>query len=189
MKHLIILFFAFATVTAFSQSTWNIDQAHSKIGFSVTHMAISEVEGTFKDFSGKAVSKADDFNGATVDFTAKVASLSTDNEKRDGHLTSDDFFNAEKFPEVKFSGKLVKEGDKYFLKGAFTMRDVTKQVSFPVTYGGSIDTGNGMKAGFKVMGRVNRQEYGLKWTKNLGSGELVVGDEVDIICKIELNKA
>lgn len=175
--------------SAFSQSTWTADKAHSKIGFNVTHMAISEVEGTFKDYDAKVTSKSDDFNGADVEFTAEIATINTNNEKRDGHLKSDDFFNAEKFPQIKFKGKLVKEGGKYLLKGDFTIRDGTKQVSFPVTYGGTIDTGKGMKAGFKVTGKVNRQDYGLKWSNKLGSGELVVSDEVDIVCNLELNKS
>lgn len=190
MKQLTTILFALlVSGTAFSQSTWTADKPHSKIGFNVTHMAISEVEGTFKDYDVKVVSKSDDFTGADVEFTAEVASVDTDNERRDGHLKSDDFFNAEKFPQIKFKGKLVKEGGKYLLKGDFTMRDVTKQVSFPVTYGGTIDTGKGMKAGFKVTGKVNRQDYGLKWNNKLGGGELVVADQVEILCKLELNKS
>jgi len=82
----------------------------------------------------------------------------------------------------------VKEGGKYQLKGDFTMRDVTKPVVFDVTYGGSIDTGRGVKAGFKLNGKINRLEYGLKWSNKLASGELAVADAVEIVCKIELNK-
>src|SRR6188768_4234322 len=106
----------FSGVT-FAQTTWTIDKNHSKIGFNVTHMAVSEVEGKFNDFDGSIVSKADDFNGAQVQFTAKTASVDTDNEKRDGHLKSPDFFEAEKFPEITFKGNLVKNGAKYTLKG------------------------------------------------------------------------
>ena len=93
---------------AFGQGTWRIDQAHSKIGFNVTHMMISEVEGNFKQFEGKVTAKSEDFNGAEVEFIAQVASVNTENEKRDGHLRSDDFFNAEKFPTISFKGNLVK---------------------------------------------------------------------------------
>lgn len=177
------------SASASAQTTWNIDKSHSRIGFSVVHMAISDVEGSFKDFNGKVVSKSEDFNGADVEFTAKVSSINTDNERRDGHLQGDDFFNAEKYPEVKFKGNLVKEGTKYKLKGNFTMRDVTKPVEFDVVYGGKIDTGKGTKAGFKINGKVNRQDYGLKWSNKLASGELVVSDEVEITGKIELDKA
>lgn len=185
----ILLFTLLISGSSFAQTTWNIDKAHSKISFNVVHMAITEVEGTFNDFDAKVVSPSDDFHNAEVEFTAKVASISTENERRDNHLKSDDFFNAEKFPEIKFKGKLVKEGDGYKLKGDFTMRDVTKAVTFDVVHGGTVDTGRGVKAGFKVNGKINRHDYNVKWDNKLGGGELVVSDLVDIICKIEMNKA
>jgi polyisoprenoid-binding protein YceI len=174
--------------SAFAQSTWSVDKSHSKIGFSVPHMAVSEVEGNFKEFDGSIVSKSADFNGAEVTFTAKTASIDTDNEKRDGHLKSADFFDAEKYPEVSFKGNLVKAGKKYKLKGNFTMHGVTKPVEFDVTYGGTINTGKGEKAGFKLIGKLNRQDYGLTWSNKVPTGELVVGDIVEIVGKIEVDK-
>ncbi|MEQ9592071.1 MAG: YceI family protein [Cyclobacteriaceae bacterium] len=185
----IMIAFLLAGVVAFGQSTWNIDQAHSKIGFNVTHMVVSEVEGNFKQFEGKVVSKSDDFSGAEVSFTAQVASVDTDNERRDGHLRSDDFFSADKFPTISFTGNIVKNGSDYQLKGKLTMRGETKDVEFDVTYGGTVNTGKVMKAGFKLSGSLNRQDYGLKWSNKLESGEYVVSDEVEIECKLELNKA
>ena len=173
---------------ASAQTKWAIDKGHTNIQFNATHMVVAEVNGSFKEFDGSVISKSDDFNGAEVEFTAKTASINTGVENRDNHLKSDDFFNAEKFPEIKFKGTLVKEGGKYQLKGDFTMRDVTKPVVFDVTYGGSIDTGRGVKAGFKLNGKINRLEYGLKWSNKLASGELAVADAVEIVCKIELNK-
>jgi polyisoprenoid-binding protein YceI len=188
-KILVLISAAMVAFASFGQTKWDLDKAHSKVGFSVVHMAVTETEGYFKDFDVKVSSTSDDFNGATVEFTAQVASINTDNERRDDHLKSDDFFNAEKFPTVTFKGKIVKEGVKYLLKGDFTMRDVTKSVTFELKYGGTVDTGRGVKAGFKVTGVINRQEYGLKWANKLASGEMVVADDVEIICKIELNKA
>lgn len=188
MKFLLLIILL-ASGTTFAQSTWVIDKPHSKISFNVIHMAITEVEGEFTDFDAKVTSTSDDFHNADVEFTAKVASIDTENDRRDNHLRSDDFFNAEKFPEIKFKGKLVKEGNGYKLKGDFTMRDVTKPVTFDVTYGGTVDTGRGVKAGFKVTGKVNRKDYNLKWDNRLAGGELVVSDDVDIVCKIEMNKA
>ena len=182
---LALLFVAGAT---FAQTTWTIDKAHSKVGFNVAHMAVSEVEGNFKDFDGSVISKADDFNGAEVSFSGKTASIDTDNERRDGHLKSPDFFEAEKYPDFSFKGKLVKDGGKYKLKGDLTLKGVTKPVEFDVTYGGSIDTGRGIKAGFKLVGQINRQDFGLTWSNKLASGEMVVSDKVDVICKIELDK-
>jgi polyisoprenoid-binding protein YceI len=181
--------FLFVTGIATAQTTWNLDKAHTNIQFNVTHMVVSEVNGAFTDFDGAIVSKSDDFNGAEVTFTAKTASVNTGNENRDKHLKSDDFFNAEQFPEIKFTGTILKTGGKYQLKGDFTMRDVTKPVVFDITYGGQIDTGRGVKAGFKFTGKVNRLEYGLKWSNKLASGELAVADEVEVVVKVELNKA
>lgn len=174
--------------STFAQTTWNIDKVHSKIGFSVVHMVVSETEGTFKDYAATVISKSDDFNGAEVSFTAKVASISTENERRDGHLKSPDFFDAEKFPEITFKGNLVKEGGKYKLKGDFTMKGVTKKVEFDVTYGGVINTGRGTKAGFKVLGTINRQDYGVAWSSKMAGGEMVVSDDVTLLIKIELDK-
>ena len=171
-----------------AQTKWEVDKAHSKISFLATHMMVAEVEGQFQDFSASIASPAEDFTGADVEFVAKVASIDTDNERRDNHLKSDDFFNAEEFPEVKFKGKLVKEGGKYYLKGDFTMRDVTKQVTFDVAYGGQVKAGNGTKAGFKVTGTVDRTEFGLKWNQALEAGGWAVSPEIDIVCRIELNK-
>jgi polyisoprenoid-binding protein YceI len=190
MKKLNTLFVALLVAgAAAAQTNWTLDKGHSSIAFSVAHMVVSETTGNFKEFDVKAVSKSDDFAGAEVEFTAKTASVFTDNEKRDGHLKSDDFFNAEKFPEIKFKGTIVKEGSKYVLKGNLTMRDVTKAVSFDITYGGKIKAFGGEKSGFKFTGKVNRQDYGLKFNKALEGGGLVVGDEVEFTCKIELNKA
>jgi len=184
----VLMMLLFVAGSAFAQTTWTVDKAHSKIGFSVPHMAISEVEGNFKEFDASIVSSADDFNGAEVTFTAKTASIDTDNERRDNHLKSADFFDAEKNPEVAFKGNLIKSGNKYKLKGNLTMHGVTKPIEFDVTYGGTMKTGRGDKAGFKIVGKVNRQDYGLTWSNKTPTGELVVGDEVDIIGKIEVDK-
>ena len=173
---------------AFAQTTWTLDKNHTKIGFVVTHMAVSEVEGRFNDFEGSIVSKADDFNGAEVNFAAKAASIDTENEKRNSDLKSPNFFDVEKYPDITFKGTLVKEAGKYKLKGDFTMRGVTKKVEFDVAYGGQIDTGRGRKAGFKLTGKINRQDYGLTWANKVPTGEMVVSDDVEIVCKIEADK-
>lgn len=189
MKKLIASLLSLVIVTSvFAQTTWTIDKSHSKVGFNVIHMAVSEVEGKFNEFDGTIVSKSDDFNGAEISFVAKTTSVDTDNERRDTHLKSPDFFEAEKFPEITFKGNLVKNGGKYKLVGDFTMKGVTKKVEFDVTYGGSITTERGAKAGFKLSGSINRQEYGLSWNNKLSGGELAVSDNVDLIVKIELNK-
>ena len=172
-----------------TQTKWNIDKSHSNIRFTVVHMLISEVDGEFNEFDGSVTSKSDDFNGATIEFSANTASVDTKNERRDNHLKSDDFFNAESFPKISFKGKLEKEGKNYFLVGDLTMRDVTKKVKFETKYLGSMQNGDrGRKAGFKITGTVNRFDYGLKWDRAVEAGGLVVGEDVEITCKIELNE-
>jgi polyisoprenoid-binding protein YceI len=173
---------------AFAQTTWTIDNVHSKIGFSVTHMAVAETEGKFNEYEGTVVSKSDDFNGAEVNFTAKAASIDTDNERRDGHLKSPDFFDVEKFPNITFKGNLVKNGNGYKLKGDLTMKGVTKKVEFDVTGGQTVNTGRGIKSGFKFTASINRQDYGLTWSNKVPTGEMVVGDEVQLTIKVELDK-
>ena len=173
---------------AVAQTTWNIDNVHSKIGFSVSHMAVAETEGKFNDYQGTVVTKANDFNGAEVSFSAKTASIDTDNEKRDGHLKSADFFDAEKYPEISFKGNLKKDGSKYKLVGNLTMHGVTKPVEFAVTGGNTVDTGRGIKSGFKFTGTINRKDYGLTWSHSTPTGELVVGDDVELSIKVELDK-
>lgn len=172
-----------------AQTNWTVDKAHTTIGFNVTHLVISEVEGEFKEFDAKVTSTSDDFAGSEVSFTAKVASIDTDNEQRDNHLKSEDFFNAEKNPELKFSGKIQKDGDKYKLVGKLTMRETTKDVTFDVKYNGTIkDPWGNIKSGFKITGTVNRKEYGLKWGALTEAGGAVVADEVSIVCNVELQK-
>jgi polyisoprenoid-binding protein YceI len=184
----VLLALLFVAAGAVAQTTWTIDKSHSRIGFAVPHYAITEVEGNFKDFDASVVSKGDDFNGAEVTFSAKTASIDTDNERRDTHLKSKDFFDADGNPEVSFKGLLSKDGGKYKLKGDLTMKGVTKPVEFEVVYGGTMNTGRGMKAGFKLTGQVNRQEFGVTYGGKTPTGELVIGDNVTIVCKIELDK-
>ena len=189
MKRTILLLFVTLLVGgASAQSTWTVDKSHSKIGFSVTHMVVAETEGQFKTFDINVNTPKDDFNGAAVEFTADVASIDTENEKRDGHLKSEDFFNAEKYPAITFKGKLEKVGAKYQLKGDLTIKETTKPVTLDVAYGGNVKAFGGERAGFKVTGSIKRFDYGLKWDKTIEDGSLVVGDEVQIIGKIELQK-
>jgi len=120
-----------------------------------------------------------------------VNSVNTDNERRDGHLKSDDFFNAEKFPKMTFVSKSFKPlgGNKYKLTGDLTIRDVTKTVEFDVTYGGQINTGRGIKAGFKARATIDRLQYGLKYAPALEAGGLAVGKDVEIIVNLEMDQA
>ncbi|UII24526.1 YceI family protein [Fulvivirga maritima] len=188
-----VLFSLFALVIAATavsaQTKWDLDKAHTKIGFSVSHMTISEVEGSFQEFDGGVTSSSDDFDGAEITFTAKTASIDTDVEQRNEHLKSEDFFNVAKYPELTFKGKLKKSGKKYKLTGDFTLLGVTKTVTFDVKYNGTVvDPYGNTKAGFQITGTIDRTEYGMKWNATLDAGGLLVGEEVEITSNVELQK-
>lgn len=186
---LVLLFFS---VTSFAQQTiWKFDKAHSQVQFKVTHLVISEVTGSFKDFDGTVKTVGEDFATTEIEFTIQTKSINTGVEKRDNHLRSDDFFNAEKFPQIVFKSKSMRKvGDnKYKLVGDLTIRDVTKQVELDVVLGGMVNDGSGnRRAGFKLTGTVNRFDYNLKWNALIEAGGAVVGPEVEIICNVELVK-
>jgi len=152
---------------------------------------ISEVTGNFGSFDGQVTSGSEDFAGGKVNFTVDVASIDTENERRDNHLRSDDFFNAEMYPKITFSNGTLEhvDGKNYKLKGELTIRDVTKPVEMEVRHGGTIVDNNGnTKAGFKVTGVINRFDYNVKFDAAMEAGGLVVGEEVEIVCNVELKK-
>lgn len=192
LKTLTIIILTFAFLNAQNKETlWVVDKAHTKIGFAVTHLLISEVEGYFKDFDIKVISNGDNFENAKIEFTAKTASIFTDNERRDEHLRSDDFFNSEKFPEMKFVSKSFKKVGKnnYKLIGDLTIRDVTKQITLDVIYNGTVkDPWGNTKAGFNVSGQLNRFDYGLKWNALTELGGAVVDKIVKLRIHVELTK-
>ena len=189
MKRVLSLIAAFfiLAVGAVAQTTWLVDNVHSNVKFSVTHLIISEVEGSFNVYSGALTFENSDLENAEVDFTVDVASINTDNVMRDGHLKSDDFFNAEQFPKMTFKGIAWKKLDdkRYELEGDLTIRDVTKRVTFAVVFGGTIkDPWGNMKAGFKATTTINRFEYGLKWNALTEAGGATVGKDVGIMLNL-----
>ncbi len=193
MKRVILITAAIlAQGVLFAQTKWNADIVHSSVKFTVEHLVISEVEGSFKAFNGTMTSDKPDFQGAAIDFTVDVNSISTDNNMRDTHLKSDDFFNAQKYPKMIFKSTSFKKvaGNKYVLTGNLTIRDVTKSVKFDVTYGGTAKDGNGnTKAGFKATAVVNRFDYGLKWNNLTEAGGMTVGKDVTISLRLEFAQA
>lgn len=181
-------------IGAKAQVNWKIDNSHTKMGFSVTHMTVTETEGKFKTYEGSISSKSEtDFTDANVEISLDVASINTDDEKRDGHLKSGDFFDAEKYPKITFKSTSIKKGkakNSYIITGDLTMKGITKKVTFNgVHIGKSIKSPWGTtNTGFAVTGVVNRQEFGVSWNKSLDAGGVVVGDLVKISCQIELIK-
>lgn len=176
---------------AFAADTYEIDQAHSYIGFSVRHMVIATVKGNFTDFSGTIVFDSTDLSKSSVNVTIKTASINTYNTRRDDHLRSADFFDAANFPEITFvSESITKTDNGYLAKGKFTMRGVTKEIELPFQILGIITGSDGSaKMGVDVTPiTINRQEYGLKWSKLTETGGLVAGDDITIEIHLELNK-
>lgn len=193
MKKISIVFLALILQLAVTaQSKWTLDPAHSNVRFTVPHLVISEVEGSFSKFDGSVSHNKPDFTDASIQFTVDVASVDTDNERRDGHLKSDDFFNAEKYPQMKFQSTSFKKisDNKYELNGNLTIRDVTKPVKFDVVYGGTAKDGRGTtKAGFKATTTINRFDYGLKWNAITEAGGATVGQDVTIDLKLQFAKS
>ena len=172
-------------------ATWLIDPAHSEVQFKVRHLVISTVTGSFKKFECTVQSEKDDFSDASVQFSAETASIDTNNEQRDAHLKSDDFFNAEKYPKITFVSTRIEKrtGEEYTLIGNLTIRDVTKPITLKVEYGGQTVDGYGQtKAGFEVTGKLKRHEYNLKWNALTEGGGVVVSDEVRLILNVQLIK-
>ncbi|HXH17810.1 MAG TPA: YceI family protein [Chitinophagales bacterium] len=193
MKALLVSIAVMSSVLFSSAQTtkWELDKAHTTISFRSVHLLISKVTGHFEEYDATIHSDREDFSDLKVEFTAKVASLNTGIEMRDNHLKSDDFFNAEKYPNITFKSTSFKKiGDgKYKLAGQLTIRDVTKPIELDVTYGGTIKDPYGKtRAGFEITGKLNRFDYGLKWNAALETGGLVVGEMIDIICSVEIIK-
>ncbi len=171
-----------------STNKWVIDPTHSEIQFKVKHLVISTVTGSFKDFEG-SMEFDEEFGGATINFSAKIDSIFTNNEQRDIHLKSNDFFNAEKYPQLTFVGKSFSKvsGSDWKLEGDLTIRDVTKTITLDVEFGGKMtDPYGNKKAGFVVIGKINRKEFGLTWSAVTEAGGVVVSDEVKIECNVQL---
>ena len=173
-------------------NVWNIDPTHSEIQFKVKHLVISTVTGNFKTFDAKIESDGTDLTGAKATFTADVDSIFTNNADRDTHLKSDDFFNAEKYPKLSFeSTSIEKTGEgKYKANGNLTIRDITKEITLDVEFGGSVvDPYGQTKAGYEITGSINRKEFNLSWSAVTEAGNIVVSDEVKLILNVQFVKA
>lgn len=187
MKKLNVLFaMLLLTTGVFAQATvYKVDKAHSKLGFAITHLMISEVEGQFNAFEVTLTSSKEDFSDAVVELTAEANSVYTANERRDNHLKSADFFDAAKYPTLTFkSTSFTKTGDKtYKVVGDLTMHGVTKSVTLDATLTGAATARDGKKiVAFKTTGTINRIDFGV------GSSNPGQGDDVTLNAKMELKE-
>jgi polyisoprenoid-binding protein YceI len=167
-------------------TNWSIDPTHSEIEFKVKHMMISTVSGSFSDFDAAIEAEDDTFKNAKFSFTAKIESISTKNDDRDTHLKSDDFFNAEKYPQLTFKSKSF---DGETMVGDMTIRDVTKEISLQVDFNGIVEDPYGQtKAGFEATGTINRKDFNLNWNAVTEAGNIVVSDKVRLIANLQFIK-
>jgi polyisoprenoid-binding protein YceI len=169
-------------------ATWKLDKTHTKIQFKVRHLMVSNVVGEFTEFDGTVKSSKDDFSDAKIYFEADINSLTTGNEQRDGHLKSDDFFNAAVYPKLKFVSTEIHKTDEHHYKvnGDMTIRDKTLPITVDVTYNGRDSMGGNTAAGFEITGKFNRKDFGLRWNAPTEAGGLVVGEEAKIEITAEL---
>lgn len=171
--------------------TWKLDPTHSEVQFKVKHLMITTVTGYFKTFDLEVITENDDFTTASkIEFTADINSIDTNNQQRDTHLKSADFFDVENYPQIKFVGKNYKStGDEGTLQGDLTIRGTTKPLTVNVEFGGIVvDPYGQTKAGFTVSGKLSRKEFGLTWNAVTEAGQVVVSDEIKLHAEIQLIK-
>ena len=168
------------------KTNWKVDHSHSEIGFKVKHMMISHVSGTLNEFEASVETDNDNFKNADFIFTAKTASIDTKNKDRDNHLKSEEFFDAEKYPELSFKSKSF-DGDT--MVGDLTIKNVTKEMTFDLSFNGIIvDQYQLTRAGFEGSGAVSRKDFGLSWNAVTETGNIVVGDKVTFLINLEFIK-
>ena len=174
------------------KTTWKGDLSHSELGFKIKHLMITNVSGSFKSFDIDVETKGDDFSTAKIKASLDMASISTNNDQRDAHLRNADFFEVEKYPEMKFeSTKLEKIDDESFhLYGDLTLKGITKPVKLNVEYTGGVtkDPWGGERAGFAISGKINRSDWGVNFNGVLETGGLMLSEEVKINAEIQLVK-
>lgn len=172
-------------------STYKIDPMHSEVAFKVKHLMISTVTGQFSEFDAEMVSDSTDFSDASIRFSADISSISTNNNQRDEHLKSADFFDAANYPKMVFSSSAFKKASdgQYELHGDLEIRGVRKPVVLAVEYAGAMtDPYGNEKHGFEISGKINRKDYGLNWSAMTEAGGVVVSDEVKLAINAQFVK-
>ena len=178
------------TATA-RKTKWVLDPAHSELQFKVRHLMITSVRGEFRKFNAEVTTTGDDPHTASAHATIDAASVFTNDDSRDTHLRSADFFDVEKYENIVFEGTSFKKikGENYELIGNLTIKDVTSEVKFDVEFGGiNKDPWGNQKAGFSLTGKINRKDWGLNWNAALETGGVLVSDEVKVNAEVQFIK-
>ncbi|MBR9975326.1 MAG: YceI family protein [Bacteroidetes bacterium] len=174
-----------------ASNKWKLDPAHSELLFKVKHLMITNVKGEFRSFDATVESDGDSFDGARVELTANTASIFTNNDDRDKHLRSADFFDAEEFPEMTFKSSEMTRLDEgtYRLKGQLTIKGVSNDVVLDAEFGGVMkDPYGNEKAGFSLSGKINRKDWGLNWNAALEAGGVLVSDDVRLAAEVQFTR-
>ncbi len=180
-----------ATVPTNTRTKWAVDPSHSEIVFKVKHLMIANVKGEFQKFNASIEAVGSDFRHAKVHATIDAAGIFTNDENRDKHLRSADFFDAEKHPHLTFDGTAMEHlsGNDYKLTGNLTIKGVTKPVTLDVEFGGrNTDPYCNEKLGFSLSGKINRKDWGLNWNAALETGGVLVSDEVRISAEVQFTQ-
>lgn len=167
---------------------WTIDPAHSEIAFKVKHMVISTVTGRFTRFTGTLQTEKPDFSDSLVRFEAEIDSIDTQTEQRDAHLKSADFFDAANHPRLSFVSHSFnrKKDGSFEVHGDMTIRGITRNITLNAVYNGTVAGFDGDIAAFEITGKLNRQDFGLRWNALTEAGGVVVSDEVKLDMTVEL---
>lgn len=180
------------TVKTPTKTKWTLDPTHSELVFKVRHMMITNVKGEFRKFDASIETEGTDFTKySVIDLTIDASSIYTNDDSRDGHLRSADFFDTEKYPTLTFEGKSFKKvyDDEFELKGLLTIKGIAREVKLDVEFGGiNKDPWGNEKAGFSVTGKINRKDFGLNWNAALETGGVLVSDEVKISAEVQFVK-
>jgi len=174
------------TLPGYKAGTWTIDQTHTEVGFSVRHLMISKVRGSFTTIAGK-ITTAENPLDSTAELTVELASIDTRNEDRDTHLRSSDFFDAETNPTMTYqTTSLHRDGDEIVVEGNLTIKDVTRPVTLNVEYNGvGGDPWGGTRLGLSAKGQINRNDFGISFNMPLDGGGVMVGERVQLIIEVE----
>jgi len=177
---------------ATTKTKWTIDPAHSEVGFKVKHLMIANVRGVFRQFDASIYTTGEDFMSGEIDFWLNPASVDTGDEKRDTHLKSADFFDAENYKVINFTANTYEDVDRdgsYELIGDLTIKGISQRIKLDVEFGGVIkDPWGNHRAVFIINGKINRKDWGLEWNTALEAGGVLVSEEVWISCEVQLVK-
>ncbi len=172
--------------------SWQLDEGHTHVGFTIRHMMVSTVRGEFEKVRGRIAFDEHDLARSEAEIQIEVASINTHSAQRDAHLCAADFFDVEQYPFITFKSKRVLLSDAHHgqLIGDLTIRDVTREVVLDGEFGGVSQTPwNTYSAGFSILGKINRKDWGLKWNMVLADGGLAIGNEITLTIDLELTKS